>query len=326
MTPGASDRWWRQLPDGKPISALGFGCSSLWATPNFGEERAGALLAALADKGVNHFDTGPSYGKGLGERRLGAFLAGRDAGSFVISTKVGTNLVDGRLVRGFSRAPIERSFRDSLRRLGLARVDVLYLHGPALADLNDAVYGFFADMKAEGLIGFSGVNSFDNAVLTRVACSPIDAAMLQLNVADFRNWDVSGTLHAAGKLVFSGTALGRSAFDPWRFLRLDRGNLWYLLRMLRHNPRSFLGSRALRRELEALAPTPHDAAITFMVGNPRLLSSLFGTSSLAHAVANARSGHVVPAAPNWRRTAAALCHLNGLAWRSDQFASCEDFV
>ena len=326
MTPAAGDHWWRHLPDGKPISALGFGCSSLWAKPGFGDERALAILAALDAEGVNHFDTGPSYGLGCGERRLGAFLTGKDAGRFVISTKVGTNLVDGTVGRGFSRQFIERSFRESLTRLGLPRVDLLYLHGPAANDLNDDVFGFFAEMKAQGLIGFSGVNSFDNAVLARVASSPIDAVMLQLNVADFRNWDVSETLHAAGKLVFSGTALGRSAFDPWRFLRPGRGNLWYLLRMLRHNPRSFLGSRALRGELEALAPTPHDAAITFMVGNPRLVSSLFGTSSLAHAVANARSGHAVPAAPYWRRTADALCHLNGLASRSDQFAGSEDFV
>ena len=65
-------RWWRSLPDGKRISALGFGCSSLWARPRFAEEDAAAILDTLWTEEVNHFDTGPSYGNGLGERRLGA--------------------------------------------------------------------------------------------------------------------------------------------------------------------------------------------------------------------------------------------------------------
>src|SRR5690606_21169633 len=182
---GLMPGWLRTLPNGKPISSLGFGCSSVWASPSFDESRSQELLAALVEEGVNHFDTSPSYG--VAERRLGRFLRGKDGSSLVVSTKVGTNLVGGRIVRSFDPAIMEASFHDSLRRLGRDHVDILYLHGPSIADFNDDVFAFLADLKARGFASYVGANTFDPATLDAVADTPIDAVMLQYNVGDFRN-------------------------------------------------------------------------------------------------------------------------------------------
>ncbi|HKV65757.1 MAG TPA: aldo/keto reductase, partial [Rhodanobacteraceae bacterium] len=94
--------------------------------------------------GVRYFDTAPFYGHGLAERRLGRALAGSRRDDFAVSTKVGRRIepdparsetmTDGFAVRGsravfdYSRDGVLRSFESSLERLGLDRVDLLFLH------------------------------------------------------------------------------------------------------------------------------------------------------------------------------------------------------
>ena len=302
MTPARD--WWRALPGGKRISALGFGCSSLWAKPQFSDAEAARILDVLWAEEVNHFDTGPSYGEGTGERRLGAWLKDKPLDDKVIATKVGTNLIDGAVVSSFDPRAMEASFRGSLDRLGLERVDVLYLHGPSVADLNPAVFAFFDGLKRDGLIGFSAVNSFNNTVLEATAASPLDMVMLQYNVGDFRNAKAVDTLAAAGKTVMSGTALGRAQFDLSRFVPRNRGQAWYLARMLRHDPLFVLRGLTLRGRLAATGKPPAEAAIQFVTGHPSLLSNLFGTSSADHARANARAGHGFLDKEEWTRLAA----------------------
>ncbi len=288
---GVARPWLRTLPNGKSISALGFGCSSVWAKPSYPDETAREVLDVLFAEGVNHFDTAPTYGNGTGERRLGQWLAGKPCDRIVVSTKVGTDLLDGRIERGFTRDRIERSLDGSLSRLGVDRVDIFYLHGPGPDDLSTPVLDFLDRLKADGRISYSGVNSFDDRVLTKTAQSPIDVVMLQYNVGDFRNCDSMRALYGAGKVVISGTALARARFAPSSFVPTTRVKLWYLLRMLRHEPLFAFSGLKLSRRLAATGKPPAQAAIQFLTGDPMVLSSLFGTSSVEHARENARAGH-----------------------------------
>ena len=296
-------RWWRSLPDGKRISALGFGCSSLWAMPGFAEEDAAAILATLWAEEVNHFDAGSRYGVGLGERRPGAWLTDKPLSEIVVTTKVGTNLIDGAMVRSFEPEAMEKSFHGSLARLGVERVDVLYVHGPAEEDLTPAVFALFERFKRDGLIGFSRVNSFDSRVLEAAAAAPLDVAMLQYNAGDFRNQRAIERLAGAGKVVMSGTAFGRARFELSRFVPRNRARAWYLARMLRHDPLFAFKGMKLRRRLAATGKPPAEAAIQFATGHPLILSNLFGTSSLDHARANARAGHGFLDNEQWTRLA-----------------------
>lgn len=103
-----------------------------------------ALVQAAWDSGCRCFDTAPHYGNGLSEHRLGQALRGRARASFTLSTKV------GRLLRPSAAAPraqngyvdvlpfvqdwdysargVRRSVEDSLQRLGMATLDVVYVH------------------------------------------------------------------------------------------------------------------------------------------------------------------------------------------------------
>lgn len=94
--------------------------------------------------GIRYFDTAPHYGQGKAERRLGDFLSTQEPGSYIVSTKVGRVLspsaLPHRALNGFveplpfdqrydySRDGIMRSYEDSLQRLGLNRVDMLFVH------------------------------------------------------------------------------------------------------------------------------------------------------------------------------------------------------
>lgn len=127
------------------VSALGFGAASLGNLyQSISDADAVATVEAAIAAGLNYYDTAPHYGFGLSERRLGDVLRDRDG--VIISTKVGRLLSP---VPGHRGAPersgfvtpmpfepvfdygydaILRSHEQSLQRLGLAVVDILYVH------------------------------------------------------------------------------------------------------------------------------------------------------------------------------------------------------
>ena len=108
----------------------------------FSEEEVFDTVEAAWRCGTRHFDTAPLYGHGLAELRLGKALAGRTG--FAISTKVGRILEEckpgeegsgiyvntpNRHVRfDYSYDGVMRSFEESLKRLAVDRIDILYVH------------------------------------------------------------------------------------------------------------------------------------------------------------------------------------------------------
>jgi D-threo-aldose 1-dehydrogenase len=136
----------RHLPrSGIPLSSLGLGCAQLGGLYQaVSEAEARAIVDAAWGLGIRYFDTAPYYGYTLSERRLGDALRGRPRGSYVISTKVGRLMrADAGVQPGesgwaeplpfrphfdYSHDGVLRSHDDSLQRLGMDRVDILYVH------------------------------------------------------------------------------------------------------------------------------------------------------------------------------------------------------
>lgn len=133
---------------GLQVSALGLGgtgLANLYAA--VADETAAQLVEGAQALGVSFFDTAPCYGVGLSEQRLGAVLPGLPRDSFVLSTKVGYDLVapaegqdvgaslfidSPRLVTrfDFSYDAAMRSIEGSLMRLGIDQVDMVAIHDP----------------------------------------------------------------------------------------------------------------------------------------------------------------------------------------------------
>lgn len=182
------------------LPPLGFGAAQLGnlyrATTD--EEARGAVQAAW-DGGIRLFDTAPHYGIGTSERRLGSLLAPYPREQYLVSTKVGRLLLPGpgdgddmehefavpdHHVRSWdmSEHGIRRSHRESLERLGMDRVDILYLHDPEEGPTQqafDEALPTLAAMREEGLVRGVGVGSKDATVLTRaVRTGLIDVVMV----------------------------------------------------------------------------------------------------------------------------------------------------
>jgi D-threo-aldose 1-dehydrogenase len=283
--------FYRKLPDGRMISSVSFGCSSIWAKPSFDCHLARQIVEAAVEGGINYFDSGPSYGAGEGERRLGQFLARRSLDDLLISTKVGTYVNgQGRAWRSFRLADMEKSFDESLLRLGVERVDILYLHGPKISDLNEEVLNFLEKQKRRGRVVWSGVNSFNVEVLSHCAQLPIDAVMLQYNVVDQTASEVMELLHGKGKIIISGTAMARAIYSPRVFLPTSWERVWYLLRALKSDPMFLVKGAQLRKRLRLVGDDGARAAIRYVVGNPFVHSATFGTSRIENMIANIEAG------------------------------------
>jgi D-threo-aldose 1-dehydrogenase len=190
-------------PDRLGLGRLGYGAAAVGNLYRaVDDESARELLDAAWDAGIRYYDTAPHYGLGLSERRLGEMLQRRPREEFVVSTKVGRLLVpdpdgaarrdddifevpaDHRRVWDFSEAGLRRSLEDSLVRLGLDSVDVLYLHdversGTDVAEVIDSGVAALARLREEGLIRAIGVGTADlGAVERAVRTDAIDLVML----------------------------------------------------------------------------------------------------------------------------------------------------
>lgn len=127
------------------LTALGLGCSQMGGLYRATSAReVEDVFASAWVAGVRYFDTAPYYGYTRSEHRLGAQLADCPRHEYVVSTKVGRLLRpdasiapgDGgwanpypfRPVYDYSYSGVMRSFEDSQQRLGLAHIDILYVH------------------------------------------------------------------------------------------------------------------------------------------------------------------------------------------------------
>jgi D-threo-aldose 1-dehydrogenase len=124
--------------------------------------------------GIRYVDVAPFYGFGLAERRLGAALSGIARDDVVVSTKVGRLCrPDGSGQPGaifdFTADGIKRSVAESLTRLNLDRIDILYIHDPDdnLDQAIDEAYPTLHQLRAEGVIGAIGVGMNFSAPLAR---------------------------------------------------------------------------------------------------------------------------------------------------------------
>ncbi len=137
---------------------LGFGVSGPHGTALIRPEATVQMILHAYALGIRLFDTGPSYGAGEAERRLGEALARLPPYDPIVSTKVGVQSSGiKRRDRDFSPDTIRRSVDASLKRLRRARIDCLYLHGPAENELTDKLLRVLADLRREGRVVSVGV-------------------------------------------------------------------------------------------------------------------------------------------------------------------------
>ena len=171
------------------LTELSLGCAQLGNLyQTIPDEQAHAVVDAAWNAGIRYFDTAPHYGLGLSERRLGEVLAGRPRDEYVLSTKVGRLLeplprpegtdregfdvpATHRRVWDFSRDGVLRSLEESLGRLGIDRVDIVYLHDPDdhYRDVLSHAYPALEELRSQGVVSAIGAGMNQTAMLTDFA-------------------------------------------------------------------------------------------------------------------------------------------------------------
>ena len=137
-----------------------------------------AAVTQAWESGIRYFDTAPHYGAGALRASPGEALAGYPRDEYVVSTKVGRLLEpnprptplddDGFAVPGdlrrvwdFSPDGVRRSLDDSLRRLGMDHVDIVYAHDPDQFNDGAARQGLaaLAELRSQGVVRAIGVGT-----------------------------------------------------------------------------------------------------------------------------------------------------------------------
>lgn len=140
-------RHWDRLGNGGlDFTELGFGSAPLGNLYRaITEADAQATLQAAWDTGCRYFDTAPLYGLGLAETRLNHFLRDKPRDAYVLSSKVGRllevcvpdrrtgigkffDVPCRREVYDYGHDGVLRSVEASLERLGVDRIDILFVH------------------------------------------------------------------------------------------------------------------------------------------------------------------------------------------------------
>ncbi len=131
------------------------------------------LIKAALKAGIVHFDTANGYGKGLDENIFGRALRGVPRDSYVIATKVygirddATNLLPENISPEEYKSDFRQRMEESLRRLHLDYVDILYLHAVDNPDLlkMDVIREIMLEMKEQGKTKFLGISTHNPEVI-----------------------------------------------------------------------------------------------------------------------------------------------------------------
>ncbi|WP_435748338.1 aldo/keto reductase [Microbacterium sp. PMB16] len=304
------------IPDDIPLSPIGLGAAQFGnmhrVTSDLESETA---VIAAWNAGIRYFDTAPHYGLGLSEARLGRALREYPRDEFAVSTKAGRLLEpspetadqldpEGFIVPAalrrrwdFSRDGILRSVDSSLERLGLDRLDIVYLHDPDQHwdAASTTGIGALVELREQGVVGAIGVGMNQSAMLAEfVRRTDVDIVMV------------------AGRF----TLIDRSAVEDLLPLAWERGvdvvaagiyNSGLLSSALVADDAHFdyvpaPGELIRRARLIAALAEKHgielpDAAVQFPLRHPAVASVVIGTRTAAHVQSSiARASADIPEA------------------------------
>ncbi|WP_063784399.1 aldo/keto reductase, partial [Streptomyces sp. SBT349] len=241
------------------------------------EERAVETVRAVLRSPAGFLDTAAGYGEGRGERIIGAALAetGGLPPGFVLATKVDRDGASG----DYSAAQVRRSLEGSLERLGLDRVQLLYLHDPEHISFDEAMASGgpveeLVRMHEEGLAEHIGVAGGPAGLMARYVATGVFEVLLTHNrwtLIDRSADQLIDAAHGAGLAVvnaapFGGGILAKGADAHGRYAYTDADDV-VLDRV-----------RAIEAACARHGVPPAAAAIQFSTRDPRIASTVIGVT------------------------------------------------
>src|SRR6266436_3415262 len=189
---------------GLRVTVLGLGTGTLGGHRiPVSREMAGAVVRSAWSAGVRYFDTAPFYGFGQACRILGDAMREVPRDQWVLATKVGRLLrpradpptspalrhpMPFDAVYDYSYDGVMRSFEDSLQRLGLARIDILYVHDIGVMQHGRAAHPGLMRTLRDG--GYRALEELRSAGTVRAIGIGVNEREVLLEALEWGDWDV----------------------------------------------------------------------------------------------------------------------------------------
>lgn len=274
---------------GLTVTPVCIGTSPLASMPGLygyevGAERAEATVEAVLDGPFTFLDTSNNYGGGSAEERIGAVIRRRGLPpGFVLATKVDADPGTG----DFSGDRVRRSVEESLARLGLDRVPVLYLHDPEFhltfetATAPGGAVEALVRLREEGVAGHLGVAGGRLELMRRFVATDVFEAVISHN-----RWTLVD--RSADALIEDCTARGAAFVNgaPYGGGMLARGprvQPRYAYRETAEEVRDAV--RAMQVACDRHQVPLAAAALQFSLRDPRVTSTIVGVSAPARVAA-----------------------------------------
>lgn len=261
------------------LSALSMGASSLGGVFHAIDQAEGIRAVHMAlDAGINHFDVAPAYGATVAETVLGRALRGVARDRYVLSTKVGQYDKYGV---DFSAAGVRAKLHESMQRLGVEYVDIVYCHDIEYVDIDVVIHETLPALRQaqrEGLIRQVGISGYPLAIYPRVlAACDLDVVLsyCHLMLGNTRVLDIAPQLQARGVGIINAAPLGMG------LLTWQGPPEW-------HPAPAHIRTRYAEAAAfcQAQGVDLAQLAIQYSVAHPQVATTLVSTASPAHVAAN----------------------------------------
>ena len=311
----------RYLAKNFEVSAIGYGAMGLSEFYGAADDAQSLrVLHKLIELDQTFIDTADQYGRGHNETLIGQFLAGLDSatrGKMKIATKCGIErAADEAYSRTINNQPdyITRCCHDSLKRLGVERIDLFYLHRVSQATPIEESMACLSRLVKEGKINHIGLCEVSAATLRRAhAVHPVAALQTEYSL-----WtrDVEEAILPTAKALDIGlvaySPLG-SGFLTGKYLRnsdfaegdFRKNNGRFQQENLDHNAALL---NAVRPLAEKYRCTPGQIALAWLLAQYAKLVPIPGTKQIGYLVENAQAAQVMLEAED-------VALLNGLHQR-----------
>ena len=273
---------------------------SLGLWHNFGGvdrfENSRAMLRRAFDLGITHFDLANNYGPpyGSAEETFGQilkkdFLPYRD--ELIISTKAGWDMWPGPYGNLGSRKNLLASLDQSLKRMGLAYVDIFYHHRPDPDTPMEESMGALDTAVRSGRALYAGISAY-NARQTAEALKILrdlgtPCLIHQPKYSMFVRDPEQGLLdvlekEGVGAIVFSPLAQGLLSDRYLQGIPSDsRAARDFFLKKKDIGEDKFVKIRALNEIAKQRGQTLAEMAVAWVLRDPRVTSALVGTSKVS---------------------------------------------
>ena len=295
----------RYLAKNFEVSAIGYGAMGLSEFYGAADDAQSLrVLHKLIELDQTFIDTADQYGRGHNETLIGQFLAGLDSatrGKMKIATKCGIErAADEAYSRTINNQPdyITRCCHDSLKRLGVERIDLFYLHRVSQATPIEESMACLSRLVKEGKINHIGLCEVSAATLRRAhAVHPVAALQTEYSL-----WtrDVEEAILPTVKALDIGlvaySPLGRG-FLTGKYLRnsdfaegdFRKNNGRFQQENLDHNAALL---NAVQPLAEKYGCTTGQIALAWLLAQYAKLVPIPGTKQIGYLVENAQAAQV----------------------------------